>query len=70
LHCKRFVKTKPLHASQSIVTETPEHTVFSYSLMLNYELESLILSFGERARVLAPEVLKKRIGERLELAVG
>jgi predicted DNA-binding transcriptional regulator YafY len=65
----KYVLTKPLHPSQKVIRETPGHTVFSFALMLNYELESLILSFGERARVLAPESLKIKILERLHVAI-
>lgn len=66
----KYVLTKPLHPSQKVVKETPAYTVFSFSLMLNYELESLILSFGERARVLAPGILKAKIWERIKNTTG
>jgi predicted DNA-binding transcriptional regulator YafY len=34
----------------------------------NYELESLILSFGENVQVLAPEWLAAKISDRIEKA--
>jgi predicted DNA-binding transcriptional regulator YafY len=59
-----YLYTKPLHPSQRVVEEDGERTVFSYQLIPNYELESLILSFGERAEVLAPEGLREQIKRR------
>jgi len=36
----------------------------------NYKLESLILSFGDRVKVLEPEGFRVLIGRRLEKAAG
>jgi predicted DNA-binding transcriptional regulator YafY len=34
-------------------------------VILNYELERLILSYGESVKVVAPQILKEKIKERL-----
>lgn len=60
----KYIHTKPLHPSQQVVEETAEHTTFAFRLMQNYELESLILSFGERVEVLRPEGLREKVKQR------
>lgn len=62
----KYIHTKPLHSSQSAVEETEEFSTFSFHLIPNYELESLILSFGERVEVLKPEELRERVRDRVE----
>lgn len=56
-----YVNSKPLHGSQKI-----KENVLILQLKLNYELESLILSFGENMEVLAPKELKEKIQERIK----
>ncbi|MDP3312328.1 YafY family protein [Lutibacter sp.] len=59
-----YITTKPLHGSQKIKETCSEFEVH-LKLIPNYELEMLILSFGEKIQVLEPtnlvEKLKKRI---------
>ena len=63
-----YIETKPLHGSQKPIERGDETTIISLELVPNYELESLLLSFGEKLQVLAPESLRLRIKERLESA--
>ncbi len=63
-----YILTKPVHASQSILKDTPEQFIFMIEVILNFELEREILSFGEQLKVLAPRSLVKRITGRLERA--
>lgn len=60
-----YIISKPLHPSQRI-----EGNILTINVKLNYELESLILSFGENMKVLAPTDLKNRIYERLQKSVN
>ncbi len=62
----RYIDTKPLHHTQKKISEDENAAVFSLQVIPNYELESLILSFGEKVKVLQPESLKNRIRERIE----
>jgi predicted DNA-binding transcriptional regulator YafY len=62
----KYIETKPIHQSQQIVEVTEEGTVFSYWLICNFELESHLLSFGERVRVLQPEGLREQIEKRVK----
>jgi len=43
--------------------------VITIEVYLNYELEQLLLSFGEKVKVLEPVELKERIKERLAGAI-
>ncbi|WP_144282014.1 helix-turn-helix transcriptional regulator [Chryseobacterium echinoideorum] len=55
-----YVRSKPIHGSQKI-----RGNVLHLQVKLNYELESLILSYGEKMYVLEPKelalILKKRL---------
>ena len=55
-----YIISKPIHGSQKI-----SGNILNLELKLNYELESLILSFGENMQVLEPFVLVEKIKERI-----
>jgi len=65
-----YVLSKPLHHSQKKISYIDGELVISIQVIPNYELESLILSFGERVEVLEPEYFKKGIINRISLALG
>jgi predicted DNA-binding transcriptional regulator YafY len=56
-----------LHATQK-EKPTENGLEVRINVIPNYELESLILSFGERVQVLAPEWLAAKISERIKKA--
>lgn len=61
-----YIKTKPLHgATQRLVNLDENGAVITIEVYLNYELEQLLLSFGEKVKVLEPAELKDRIKQRL-----
>jgi predicted DNA-binding transcriptional regulator YafY len=60
-----YIKTKPIHPSQ-IETELPEGLKIRIQVILNFELEQLLLSFGEGVRVLSPTLLVEKITFRLK----
>lgn len=60
-----YVSSKPLHSTQQI-----KGNILTICVKLNYELETLLLSFGEKMKVLAPADLKNRIYERLQNSVN
>lgn len=64
-----YILTKPIHHSQEVVETTPEGTVFSMKVQLNFELERELLGFGDRVKIIAPERLKRRIKETFEHAL-
>lgn len=61
-----YISTKPIHGSQKVKSKDATHTFISLSLVPNYELESLILSFGEGVEVLQPKQLRNNIKMRVK----
>lgn len=59
-----YITTKPLHGSQKII-EMGNNFEVHLKLIPNYELETLILSFGEKMQVLEPITLVENIKERI-----
>jgi len=63
-----YVKTKPFHHSQEILEESENGTTFKIQVQLNFELERLILGFGESIKILKPLKLRDRIKSKLKKA--
>lgn len=62
-----YVLTKPLHHSQRIVESFENGAVIiELSVHHNFELERLILGFGDSMQVLKPLSLKRKIQEKLQ----
>lgn len=61
-----YIKTKPMHASQTILKEEKDGTIFSIEVVWNFELEREILGFGEQIKVLSPRRLSGKIQSRLK----
>ena len=64
-----YVKTKPLHGSQKPKEVNEVFTTIQIEVIPNYELESMILSYGEKMEVLQPEQLRLKIAGRLKEAL-
>jgi predicted DNA-binding transcriptional regulator YafY len=64
-----YITTKPLHSSQELIEENETGIVVGLKLVPNFELEQLILSYGERVKVLEPLSLQQKIAGRLGLAL-
>ena len=64
-----YVKTKPFHHSQEILEEKDGDTYFKIKVQLNFELERMILGFGEYITVHKPNILRKRIKKSIEQAL-
>lgn len=59
-----YITTKPLHGSQKI-KETRNDFEVHLKLIPNYELETLVLSFGEKIKVLEPNYLIEKLNNRI-----
>lgn len=59
----QYVLTKPLHSSQRIVErhKKDRSITFAMKVVINYELERLLLGYGENIQVLQPLSLAKRL---------
>lgn len=60
-----YIETKPIHGSQKRVKSENSYTIISLDLIPNYELESLILSFGEGIEVIEPYDFRDKIADRI-----
>ncbi len=66
-----YVLTKPMHHSQVLEKTNDDGSVeISIKVKINFELERLILGFGEAMEVLQPERLRKRIATKLQKAIS
>lgn len=65
-----YVITKPFHKSQRIIETREDGTVFNIFVQINFELERLILGFGETIEVIKPIKLRKRILKKLKNSVN
>ena len=60
-----YIKTKPLHGTQKIISEDDTGAVITIEVYLNYELEQMLMSFGENIKVLEPKEFREHIKQRL-----
>ena len=63
-----YVATKPWHGSQRKVAEDDTSVTTELDVVINYELEQKILSWGDYVEVLRPETLRQAICNRIERA--
>lgn len=59
-----YIKTKPIHGSQKTIKEELEFAEIELNMYVNYELLSLLLSFGNRIVIISPQELKEKIIEQ------
>lgn len=66
-----YVITKPLHASQEITIRHADGSLeIMLTLQLNYEIERLLLGFGDGVEVLAPRRFRSRMKSLLRAALN
>ncbi|MCH2234975.1 MAG: WYL domain-containing protein [Crocinitomicaceae bacterium] len=64
-----YVLTKPLHSSQEVLEKLDDGGVIvKINVHHNYELERLLLGFGDSLEVLRPRNIRRRIKKKLEAA--
>jgi predicted DNA-binding transcriptional regulator YafY len=65
-----YVVTKPLHNSQRLIKTNEDGSIIIHLFLIeNYEIERLLLGFGNGLEVIKPEALRKRIKFILEKSV-
>jgi len=60
-----LLKTLPLHTSQKVISETPDEIIFTYKLVVNFELKHRLLMMATQAKVVKPQSLKMEIEKLL-----
>jgi predicted DNA-binding transcriptional regulator YafY len=63
-----YVLTKPFHNSQRIIERREDGIIFNIFVQINFELERMILGFGDSIEVLKPKKLRERMKKKLERA--
>lgn len=62
-----YTLSKPLHKSQTVINKNDDGSaVIAIKVIPNFELEQLLLSFGERFEVLSPPSLRNKIAARIK----
>lgn len=61
-----YIATKPLHWSQRVVERDERGITVEIKVIPNYELEQLILYYGENVRVVSPDTFRDKIRHRIE----
>jgi predicted DNA-binding transcriptional regulator YafY len=64
-----YVITKPFHASQRLIRNTEDGVIFNILVQINFELERLILGFGDSIEILRPKGLRNRMIKKLQRAM-
>ncbi|BDS13196.1 WYL domain-containing protein [Aureispira anguillae] len=64
-----YVLTKPLHHSQQLVKKDYHSVTISLHVQHNFELEKVILGYGEGIKVLAPKRLRRAIKNRINTSL-
>lgn len=65
-----YVITKPLHHTQRLIKQREDGTIFNILVEINFELERLLLGFGDSIEVMKPARLRNRIKQKLNKAVS
>lgn len=60
-----YVETKPWHGSQKKVAEDENSVTIELDVVVNYELEQKILSWGDYVEVMQPLSLREKISQRI-----
>jgi predicted DNA-binding transcriptional regulator YafY len=62
-----YIKTKPIHASQKIITEVKGGTHFSIELIPNFELERELIGFGDGIKIISPNNMIRQMKRKIKL---
>lgn len=65
-----YVITKPFHKSQRLIKHTEDGVIFNILVQVNYELERMILGFGDAIEIQKPEKLRNRMITKLQNSVS
>ena len=67
-----LIRYKPIHPSQQLVSDDAarEGAIFSINVVLNFELYSILMSYGPGLRLLAPRHAVSYLGKQLREAAA
>lgn len=62
----KYIKTLPLHSSQTVVKENDKETIVKLEVQVNYELIQQILFLGKTVQVVRPQSLVRQVSNILK----
>lgn len=66
----KYLRTLPLHHTQTEVEQNDEYSIFEYRLCPSFDFRQKLLSMGDTLEVLSPQDLRERIHEKASYTVG
>lgn len=63
-----YIQSKPLHGSQKIKLEGDEFVIVSIEVKPNYELQSLLLSHGNKIEIMEPKSYRELLAGRITMS--
>ena len=64
-----YIATKPIHETQKVKGTDDSGVTIEIELYINYELNQLLLSYGDGIEVLYPDALRRQLRSKLENAL-
>ena len=61
-----YIESKPLHRSQRIIENNCDYIIFEYSLIPNYEFETILLGYMDECEITKPIYLRHKLHKRAE----
>ncbi|WP_052600151.1 YafY family protein, partial [Aureispira sp. CCB-QB1] len=66
-----YITTKPIHPTQKTKEILSNgNSIITIQVYPNYELETHLLSFGEKVKIVSPLIIRDKIKKRLEVAIA
>ena len=65
-----YIDTKPIHHSQTILEQDDNGATVQITVIPNFELEQMLLSYGESLKVISPLSLENKIRERIRKSLN
>ena len=59
-----YIETKPIHPSQRILERGDEYLIFQWNLIVNYELETQLLTYADQCEIIEPIELREKLRDR------
>lgn len=64
-----YILTKPIHPSQCILEHGDDYLVLQWTVIVNYELQTQLLSYADQCEILEPIFLRESLRSRAEKIV-
>ena len=69
LYEANYIKTRPIHQTQKIISENETTVTIELNVVLNWELKDIIRQKGNKVKVIEPDFLRNEIIEEYRSAL-